>query len=154
MEPMDKSTHNLTDKPNWEADIQQMVSQVNEGWVDAHRVWLALRGLAETAKAAADSLIDQTIAEVHEHGGSLQIGDKLLTIRSSAGRWKYTDEDYLELAKSLKEAEEIRKSAYALGQKGQIAFDESTGLQLPVAEYTPGKETVFLSNAKPKKWTA
>jgi len=128
--------------------MMYMIDQVEKGNTEAVQTFLDLRQIEQIAKYCQKQIEEQTIAEVNDNHGRIDRGNLIIEARSSAGRWKFTDDGHAALKQQLKDAEELRKQAHKLHLKGSEVIDPETGEIVPPADYTPGKETIFISKAR------
>jgi len=136
-------------QPNtYEEVMANMVTEIEEGNESALQAFLSFRNIEKVAKDCMKQIEHLALEELSDHNGRLEQGDIVVESRSSAGRWKFTDEGHAALKQQLKDAEELRKQAHKLHLKGSEVIDPDTGEIVPPADYTPGKETIFISKAR------
>jgi aspartyl-tRNA synthetase len=136
-------------QPNtYEEVMANMVTEIEEGNESALQAFLSFRNIEKVAKDCMKQIEHLALEELSDHNGRLEQGDVVIEARSSAGRWKFTDDAHAALKQQLKDAEELRKQAHKLHLKGSEVIDPETGEIVPPADYTPGKETIFISKAR------
>jgi hypothetical protein len=136
-------------QPNtYEELMANMVIEIEEGNESALQAFLSFRNIEKIAKDCMKQIEHLALEELSDHNGRLEQGDIVIESRSSAGRWKFTDDAHAELKQQLKDAEELRKQAHKLHLKGSEVIDPDTGEIVPPADYTPGKESIFISKAR------
>lgn len=136
-------------EPNtYEEVMANMVNEIEEGNESALQAFLSFRNIEKVAKDCMKQIEHLALEELSDHNGRLEQGDIVVESRSSAGRWKFTDEGHAALNQQLKDAEELRKQAHKLHLKGSEVIDPDTGEIVPPADYTPGKESIFISKAR------
>ena len=136
-------------QPNtYEEVMANMVTEIEEGNESALQAFLSFRNIEKVAKDCMKQIEHLALEELSDHNGRLEQGDIVVESRSSAGRWKFTDEGHAALKQQLKDAEELRKQAHKLHLKGSEVIDPETGEIVPPADYTPGKESIFISKAR------
>lgn len=128
----------------------KLIGLVAEGWLDQKDAYIALRMMRDACDSAMQILNEDCRAEFvslpkdQPHA----FGDYQAEVRNSAGRWSFTDDEYKAQKARLKEMEEQRKSAYHGLQNGSVVYDSNTGAEIPPANYTAGKETIYLTRRK------
>jgi hypothetical protein len=131
--------------------IAHIVEGVEGGSITPLKALVELRKTKDLIESALKQIEDYAIAELfnYDHKTTTVDGVKL-ELRSSAGRWDYSGVPYYESAKeALKRAEEKAKTAYSLVTKsGALPIDGETGEVIAAAQYTPGKDTIFVSLVK------
>jgi|DEB0MinimDraft_10_1074344.scaffolds.fasta_scaffold113718_2 hypothetical protein len=136
-------------QPNtYEEVMANMVIEIEEGNESALQAFLSFRNIEKVAKDCMKQIEHLALEELSDHNGRLEQGDIVIESRSSAGRWKFTDDAHAALKQQLKDAEELRKQAHKLHLKGSEVIDPETGEIVPPADYTPGKESIFISKAR------
>ena len=136
-------------QPNtYEEVMANMVTEIEEGNESALQAFLSFRNIEKVAKDCMKQIEHLALEELSDHNGRLEQGDIVVEARSSAGRWKFPDEGHAALTQQLKDAEELRKQAHKLHLKGSEVIDPETGEIVPPADYTPGKESIFISKAR------
>ena len=136
-------------QPNtYEEVMANMVTEIEEGNESALQAFLSFRNIEKVAKDCMKQIEHLALEELSDHNGRLEQGDIVVEARSSAGRWKFTDDAHAALKQQLKDAEELRKQAHKLHLKGSEVIDPETGEIVPPADYTPGKESIFISKAR------
>ena len=132
----------------YEETLAEWVQKVEEGNMSALTAYMACRVIEKDVKECMKQIEPLALGELSDHNGKLEQGDIVIEARSSAGRWKFTDDAHAELKQQLKDAEELRKQAHKLHLKGSEVIDPETGEIVPPADYTPGKESIFISKAR------
>jgi hypothetical protein len=136
-------------QPNtYEEVMANMVIEIEEGNESALQAFLSFRNIEKVAKDCMAQIEPLALGELSDHNGKLEQGDIVVEARSSAGRWKFTDDAHAALKQQLKDAEELRKQAHKLHLKGSEVIDPETGEIVPPADYTPGKESIYISKAR------
>jgi uncharacterized coiled-coil DUF342 family protein len=131
-----------------EDKLAAIVARIEEGNNDALPAFISFRQIEKVVKDCMKQIEDQALDELGYHNGKLEQDGMVIEARSSAGRWKFTDEGHAHLKQQLKDAEELRKQAHKLHLKGSEVIDPETGEIVPPADYTPGKETIYISKAR------
>ena len=132
----------------YEETLAEMVMKVEEGRMSALTAYLSCRVVEKDIKECMKQIEPLALQELSSYNGRIEKDDIVIEARSSAGRWKFTDEGHAALKQQLKDAEELRKQAHKLHLKGSEVIDPETGEIVPPADYTPGKETIFISKAR------
>ena len=134
----------------YEETLAEMVMKVEEGVMSALTAYLSCRVIEKDVKECMKQIEPLALQELWltSYNGRLEQGDIVVEARSSAGRWKFTDDAHAALKQQLKDAEELRKQAHKLHLKGSEVIDPETGEIVPPADYTPGKESIFISKAR------
>lgn len=131
-----------------EEAMANMVNEIEENNESALHAFISFRNVEKIAKECQKQIEHLALKELSDHNGKLEQDDIIIEARSSAGRWKFPDDGHAALKKQLKEAEELRKQAHKLHLKGSEVIDPETGEIVPPADYTPGKESIYISKAR------
>ena len=132
----------------YEETLAEMVMQVEDGNMSAMTAYLSCRVVENDIKECMKQIEPLALQELSSFNGRIEKEDIVIEARSSAGRWKFTDDGHAALKQQLKDAEELRKQAHKLHLKGSEVIDPETGEIVPPADYTPGKESIFISKAR------
>jgi hypothetical protein len=135
-----------TTKAERQSFVEQVISVVTEGHVNAVEVHLYLKCMEEIAKAVKENKAykAQLMADAAKYGKSYEFHNAKIDIRSAAGKYDYSaDSEYNVLKAALKAREEYLK---ALPVEG-IAHvtDEGEVVQEYPPVYKAGEETVFVT---------
>ena len=132
---------------NLDQQIAEDLERIEEGYRDALPVIVKWRRMQKLLDEAINQIKEKAIDELSNYPKSTaEINGAKLEVRATAGRWNYKDIiQWAELDAQRKQIEEKAKQAYNLKMKGIEAFDEETGELIESADYTPGKDTIFIS---------
>jgi hypothetical protein len=132
---------------NLDQQIAEDLERIEEGYRDALPVIVKWRRMQKLLDEAINQIKEKAIDELSNYPKSTaEINGAKLEVRATAGRWNYKDiSQWAELDAQRKQIEEKAKQAYNLKMKGIEAFDEETGELIESADYTPGKDTIFIS---------
>jgi hypothetical protein len=132
-------------------DIIKIVESVEGGSLSPLEGLVQLRKAKDVLEDAIKQIEEHAITELSNYDHKrAEIDGVKLELRSSAGRWDYSGVPYYESAKeALKRAEEKAKTAYNLVTKsGVLPVDGETGEVIAAAQYTQGRDTIFVSLVK------
>lgn len=107
------------------------------------KAYIEFKKIEADLKEAIEAIKDQALEEASKYGKSFSHDGVQVEIRSSAGKWNYKHvQEWNELSKKMDSLEEQLKHAYKA--KASLV-NEGTGEILMTAQYTPGKETIFVT---------
>lgn len=127
---------------------EDIVRAVEDGWIGAAEAYAFFTGVVNYLTDCKKGIFNEALQDVGDDKQTY-FGYEIST-RSSAGRWKFTDAEYIAQKNKLKAMEEQRKSVYKLSKHGEESatiIDPDTGEIVPPAEWTDGKTTVVASKA-------
>lgn len=131
---------------NLDQSIAEDLERIEEGYRDALPVIVKWRKMQRILEEAIEQIKEKAMDELSNYPKSTaEIDGAKLEVRATAGRWNFKEiGEWSELEKKRKEIEEQAKEAYKLKMKGIEAFDNETGELLEAADYTAGKDTIFI----------
>lgn len=135
---MDIPTFNLTlNKPNLNAQVQQIVGSVEKGKVNPLEAFIFLNWMAKISDAAKKQLLEQAIEEAEKYPEKeADLYDATVTVKNAAGRYTYPD--------SVKKAQEQSKLAYKAQKDGNAITDDNGEIVEP-ATYKQGSTTLSIT---------
>jgi hypothetical protein len=131
------------DKSNFNAhnnSLTQLTDSALSGMIDQLDVYLFLKKLETTVKDSLSLLKDGAADEAVRYGkGEHLVDGAYISVKASAGRWKFSDR-VAEAKAKVKELEDLEKAAYKA--KGNIMVNQETGEEVEPAQFFPGKEVI------------
>lgn len=136
-----------------ENGLTRIVETVQSGYIPATTAVEYFRKLQMVAKECEDLIIGLAEDELMNYAPAelkkgVIIGDAVMTIRSTPGRYKYHDEGIVLLNAKVKALQELSKQAYKALEHGGKVLNPETGELIQPAEYINGQEKVYVSFKK------
>ena len=131
---------------NLDQSIAEDLERIEDGYRDALPVIVKWRKMQRLLEEAIEQIKEKAMDELSNYPKSTaEIDGAKLEVRATAGRWNFKEiGEWSKLERKRKEIEEQAKEAYKLKIKGIEAFDNETGELLEAADYTAGKDTIFI----------
>jgi len=133
-----------------ENGLTRIVDNVQAGDIKATTALEYFRKLQIIAKECEDRIIGLAEDELSYYSDAelrkgVIIGDAVMTIRSTAGRYKYSDPLISALRLRIKALETLAKEATKVAEHGGEVLNPETGEVITPAEYQNGQQKVFIS---------
>ena len=107
---------------------EDLVSSVNEGFVNPLEAFVAIKHMEEVCKLANKQLKDQALTEAETYGvesKDLKVYGAQIQVRNGAGRWNFSHiKEISQLEDQLKELKDSHKTAYKMRLKGNQMVTE------------------------------
>lgn len=133
-------------KEQIEQAIANTVQAVEDGNADALKAFISLKAVAATITQALKQIEDAAMEELLNYPkGKAELEGAKVEARATAGRWDFKGiQEWISVNHTLKGIEADAKEAAKLAERGKILYDED-GVEVQPAEFTPGKETIFVT---------
>lgn len=118
---------------------------LERGNMDALTAYGFLREMKAELEIAEARLKDAAIEELRKYGkGEHTVGKCRMQVKSSAGRWDYSEiPEWNKLAEERKRVEERAKAAFDAHANGEMLVS-GDGEVRALPKYTPGAETIYV----------
>lgn len=124
-------------KPNLNAQIQNIVGSVERGDVNPLEAFIFLNFMQKIADGAKKQLLEQAMIEAEKYPErEAKVYDATVTVKNGAGRYTYPD--------SIKEAQEQAKLAYKAQKEGNTIVDDNGEIVEP-AIYKQGSPALAIT---------
>ena len=131
---------------NLDQQIAEDLEKIEDGFRDSLPIIIKWRRMQKMLEEAIEQVKETAMVELSRYPKSTtEIDGAKLEVRATAGRWDFkniAEWDCIEADK--KEIEARAKQAYQMKSKGMEAIDETTGEVIEAADYTAGKDTIFI----------
>ena len=129
--------------------LAQQAQAVEDGDLDPLKVLVEIKKLENELKAVKHQISEAAYEEIQNYPKcKAEAFGAVIELRSSAGRWDFKGlSHWSEKKKELSAIESEAKDAYKASLKGQVVYD-SEGVEVEKAEYTEGKETLYITLSK------
>jgi len=136
-------------KEQIEQAIADTVQAVEVGNTDALKAFIHLKAIAATVAQALKQIEEAAMEELLNYPkGKAELEGAKVEVRSSAGRWDFKAiQDWAQANSKIKAIEADAKEAAKLAERGKVMYDED-GVEVQPADFTPGKETIFVTLSK------
>lgn len=131
-------TFNLTlNKPNLNAQVQQIVGCVEKGKVNPLEAFIYLNWMQKIAESAKKLLSEQAIAEAEKYPEKeAEVYDATVTVKNGAGRYTYPE--------SVKKLQELSKLACKAQKQNNTIVDDNGEIVEP-AVYKQGSTVLSIT---------
>lgn len=142
---------NLTDN-----SIMRLAESVKQGDLPSVEVYAYLKMVEKVVKEAIAQTQDIATEDVALYGsGELKqgviIGNAVISMKSTPGRWKFEDSTLVEAEARLKYLKDKSKQSYKNQQSGKaLEVDPETGAEIEGGIFYHGKQTIVVSIKKEK----
>jgi len=136
-------------KEKIEEAVANCVEAVDGGHMDALKAFIELKASAKLMADALKQIEELAIDELRNYPkGKAEMLGAVAEIRNTAGRYSFKHVDEWNNAKAIiSQVETDAKEAFKLRLKGQTLYD-ADGVEITPADFTEGKETVFVTLPK------
>lgn len=136
-----------------ENGLTRIVESVQNGDIEATKAVEYFRKLQIIAKDCEDQIIGNAEDELSRYStaelkNGVIIGDAVMTIRSTPGRYKYHDSTIKKIQAQLKALQDLAKDSFKAMGTDYPVVNAKTGELVEPAEYINGQEKVYVSFKK------